>query len=132
MTTWILAVLGLWVVQTMIPSTLRYTGDAEKRAENLQIALRGRDNPPPMPVMGGRAERALANLQEALPVFLTVGLLLEIHGDVPALATQGAAFFFVMRVLYVPAYLSAILGLRSMVWMSSWLGLAAMVWALVG
>ena len=63
----ILLVLALFVVQTMLPPSFRYMAgpDAGKK---LALALGPRDDPPPQTVMGGRAARALANLQEALPL----------------------------------------------------------------
>ncbi|MEZ4317812.1 MAG: MAPEG family protein [Myxococcota bacterium] len=127
MTLWILAVLALFVVQTLIPATFRWVVAPSDRVGSLVTALGSRDAPPPMPVMGERAARALANLHEALPVFVTIALLLEIRGDPGSWAQGGAAVFLGARVLYVPAYLSGIPGVRSTVWVVSWLGLGAML-----
>jgi uncharacterized MAPEG superfamily protein len=69
----------------------------------------------------------LTNLQEALPVFLTLALLHVGRGSIEASALYGAWTFFVARALYVPAYLSGIAGIRLAVWVLSWLGLAPMV-----
>lgn len=126
MTPFILAVLGLFVVQTIVPTALRYFTQPALRP-HLGDALRARDTPPPMPLVGSRADRALANLQEALPVFLGLALLVELKGVAAGLATQGALVFLIARVLYVPAYLTAIAGVRSTVWSVSWLGLGMMI-----
>jgi len=123
----ILGVLALWVVQTLLPSTLRYTSDRSQLSQNIATALGARDDPPEMPVLGARAQRAVGNMLEALPVFISIALLLEIRGDPSSMAVGGAWFFLGARVLYVPAYLSAIPGLRSLMWMSSWVGLGAMI-----
>ena len=123
MVSWILAVLGLFVLQTLLPASIRYLGSAAGLGERLKVALGPRDQQPPMPALGGRAERALANLQEAMPVFLTLALLQVIHPHQEAQAIQGAQLFFGARLLYVPAYLSGIAGVRSLVWMVSWGGL---------
>jgi uncharacterized MAPEG superfamily protein len=119
MTPLILAVLTLWFIQSLIPASIQYMQSREHLAENLGIALRGRDNPPQMPLVGGRAQRAFRNLAEALVVFLPVALLIELRGEPEALALQAGWAFLALRVLYLPAYLSAVTGLRSTVWMGS-------------
>ncbi|MBX2797473.1 MAG: MAPEG family protein [Myxococcales bacterium] len=131
MTTWILAVLALWVAQTFLPTTMRLV-QAPDMSNSTMDHLKGKDNAPELSIMGGRANRALDNLQQALPVFLTLALLLEIRGVTDSLAIQGAMVFFVARVLYVPAYMVGILGVRSTVWFASWVGLGMMIAALLG
>lgn len=130
MTSLILAVLALFVVQTLMPASIRYLSARDGLAARLRIALGPRDAQPPMPVMGERAARALANMHEALPVFLTLALLHVARGTSAPSATGGATLFLVARTVYVPAYLSGVRGLRSAVWVASWFGLAAMVSAL--
>ena len=121
----ILLVLALFVVQTLLPMRFRYL-QVKGMGQKLAQSLGPRDDPPPQTKMGGRAERALANLQEALPVFLTLALLNLILGS-GSLAVAGAWVFFVGRLLYVPAYLSGITGLRSLVWAASPVGLVMML-----
>lgn len=132
MTTPILSVLALFVVQTLLAPSLRYLAGTDRGAgapDRLRTALGPRDAPPPETPLSGRAARALANLQEALPVFLAVALLHELRGSGVAAAPWAFAFL-AARVLYVPAYLSGVPGLRSAVWMSSWIGLGGMIAAL--
>ncbi len=132
MISWILIVLGLWVMQTMLPTSFRYVL-APAADRNVSDALLARDAPPPMPTLGLRAERARANLQEALPVFLAVALLIQTRGEPSAMAVSGAMVFTAARVVYVPVYLSAkVPGLRSTVWLGSWVGLGMMLVALLG
>src|SRR5688572_10045074 len=106
----ILLVLALFVFQTLLPASFRCMG--RDPARPLSVALGPRDDPPPQSRMGGRAARALANMQEALPVFLTLALLNLFLGT-GDLALTGATVFLVARVLYVPAYLAGIPGLRT-------------------
>jgi uncharacterized MAPEG superfamily protein len=131
MISWILAVLALFVVQTLLPATLRYlVARADAGAgltQRLRIALGSRDEQPPLSKLGGRAQRALDNMHEALPVFLTVAVLHVVAATPGPLAGRGAAVFFVSRAIYIPAYLSGVPGLRSGVWVVSWLGLAMMI-----
>ncbi len=130
--TWILAVLALFVVQTLLPATMRYLLAGPGIGARLRLALGPRDAQPPLSPTGSRAERALANLHEALPVFLAVALLHVALRTATASASHGAAWFLVARVLYVPAYLSGVPGLRSALWVASWVGLAMMLLALRG
>lgn len=124
------AVLLLFVAQTLLSPSLRYLGAGPGVRERLRVALGPRDAPPPHTWSSARAERALVNLQEALPVFLTVALLHVQRGTGDAAAPWAWAFF-AARVAYVPAYLSGVPGLRSGVWMLGWVGLGGMIAALV-
>lgn len=125
--TCILAFLALFVVQTLLPASFRYLLAGPGTPQRLKVALGPRDSQPAMPILGSRAERALSNLYEALPVFSTLALVHEFRGTADGLAVQGAWLFIALRALYVPAYLSGIPGLRSIVWMASWAGLAMML-----
>jgi uncharacterized MAPEG superfamily protein len=124
MTGWILAVLALFFVQTLLPSMARA---ATKAPEQLRFLRGNRDERPEAPVMTGRMDRALANMFEALPVFLPLALLAEIRGIESGWALWGAALFFLGRLLYVPAYGSGIPWLRSAVWGIGHAGLVMMV-----
>jgi uncharacterized MAPEG superfamily protein len=120
----ILLVLALFVLQTMLPN--RFRDRPASAGGTVAEALGPRDDQPPLTRIGGRAERALANMHEALPVFLTLALLNLILGT-GDLATTGATVFLVARVLYVPAYLAGIIGLRTLVWIASVVGLVMML-----
>jgi uncharacterized MAPEG superfamily protein len=130
MIAWILAVLGLFVVQTLLPATIRYLLAGAGTAQRLRLALGARDEEPPLSRLGGRAQRALGNMVEALPVFLTLAMLHVVMRTAAPLAGHGAALFLLARVVYVPAYMSGILGLRSAIWVVSWVGLAMMIGSL--
>ena len=85
-----------------------------------------------MPVAGERAARALANLSESLPVFLTLALLiLMLDVDGPA-AQAGAGVFLVARALYVPCYVFGVFAVRSIVWTVAGFGLLAMAAVILG
>jgi uncharacterized MAPEG superfamily protein len=118
----VLLVLALFVLQTLLPACFRYLPGS------VPMALGPRDNPPPQTTIGGRAERALTNMHEALPVFLALALLNLIVGTGQAhLAITGATVFLVARVLYVPAYLAGITGVRTLIWAASIVGLVMML-----
>ena len=125
----ILLVLALFVLQTLLPSAFRYMG--RDPARPLSVALGPRDDPPPQSRMGGRAARALANMQEALPVFLALALMNMIVGTAAALALTGGWVFFIARLLYVPAYLSGVPVIRTLIWAGGWVGLVMMLMPLL-
>jgi uncharacterized MAPEG superfamily protein len=122
----VLLVLALFVIQTLMPNRFREAGPPGE-SNKLAEALGPRDHPRPYTVMGGRAARALANMQEALPVFLTLALLNLIVGTAAAMAVTGAWVFLIARVIYVPLYLAGIPGLRTLAWAAGWVGLVMML-----
>ena len=129
---WILATLALFVVQTLLPNSFRFLRLARpKVAPELVKALGPRDEMPPLGVYGERAYRASINMQEALPVFLTLAILNHVKLVTPELAVHGASVFFIARVLYVPSYIFGVFGLRSVVWVAGWGGLFMMAAALL-
>lgn len=127
---WIGAVLALFVVQTLIAPSIQYLGGAGSFAQKVGRALGPRDAPPPASKMVERADRALKNMMEALPVFLTLGLLCMVTGKSGAVAVNGAMVFFGARLVYVPSYLIGVPGLRSIVWVVGSIGLGMMICSL--
>ncbi len=122
----ILLVLALFVIQTLIPGRFREAPapDAQnKLAENLGP----RDLVRPLSVTGQRAARALANMHEAMPVFLGLALMNLIVAPQASLALTGAWVFLIARVLYVPLYLGGVPAVRTLAWVASWVGLILML-----
>lgn len=117
LTTIILLVLALFMVQIFLQETSRFGFDFWGIVGN-------RDNPPEMSVVAGRLDRAKKNMQEALPFFLTLALMALIKGGDTSEAAHSAFVFFLARVVYVPAYVSGIPMLRSLVWL---VGVASLV-----
>lgn len=120
---WILAILLLLWIQTLLPPALRYMRNGRSLGANFSHALGPRDTPIPTVPEAERASRALSNLMESLPIFLTLALLVLILGVDGALAEIGAALFVVARALYVPCYVLGIPALRSVVWGAAAVGL---------
>jgi len=121
----VLLVLALFVLQTLLPGRFREPsaeGAKGKVAENLG----NRDHLRPLTVVGERATRALANMQEAMPVFITLALMNMIVGTAAA-AVTGATVFLIARVLYVGIYIAGIPVVRTLIWGVSWVGLALMI-----
>lgn len=126
----LLLVLALFVLQTLLPGRFREPaapGQAGKLAENLG----NRDHMRPLTVTGQRAARALANMQEALPVFLGLALANMIVTPEAPQAVTGALVFLVARALYVAIYIAGIPVVRTLVWAAGWVGLVMMLMPLL-
>jgi uncharacterized MAPEG superfamily protein len=122
----VLLVLALFVIQTLLPGRFREPpGPGEKAglAENLG----NRDHMRPLTVTGQRAARALANMHEALPVFLALALMNMIVGTAAGMAITGAWVFLIARTLYTVIYIAGIPVLRTLVWAVGWVGLVMML-----
>lgn len=70
----------------------------------------------------GRARRALANLQETLPVFLVLAVLSIVLGEQGWLSLAGAALYFVARVAHAYCYMRGLAPWRSLSFLASFLG----------
>jgi uncharacterized MAPEG superfamily protein len=117
LTTIILLVLVLYMVQIFLQETSRFGFD-------LWGIVGNRDNPPKMSVVAGRLDRAKNNMREALPVFLALALLALVKGGNTNEVTHAASIFLIARVVYVPAYVSGVPMLRSLVWL---VGVASLI-----
>lgn len=123
----VLLVLALFVLQTLLPNRFREPAPAGSSDKLSDSPLGPRDHPRPLTVVGGRAERALANMREALPIFLALALMNMITGTAAAMALTGGWIFLVARLLYVPAYLSGVPVIRTLIWVGGWVGLVMML-----
>jgi len=81
----------------------------------------------PLTVTGQRAARALANMHEALPVFLGLALMNLIVAPQASLALTGAWVFLIARILYLPLYLAGVPAVRTLAWVAGWVGLILML-----
>lgn len=124
MTLWIILVLALFFVQSTLAPAMQWKS-------NIPAALGPRDEPPPMPLIGARLDRTFCNMIEAMLVFIPLALLAEIQGGADGLAQAGAATFFFARLLYIPAYVSGIPGVRSAIWMTGHAGLVMLAIAIL-
>lgn len=124
LTTIILLVLALYMVQIFLQETSRFGFD-------LRGIVGNRDNLPELSVIAGRLDRAKINMLESLPIFLALALLALVKGSDNGEVTRAASIFLIARVVYVPAYVSGIPMLRSLVWLVSVASLAAMALPLI-
>ena len=77
--------------------------------------------------VSGRVVRAHRNLLEILPQFIGALFLVHAaHAEGP-LSVVGAWQFVTARLLYVPAYAFAPLGVRPFLWLVAWAGIVIVV-----
>ena len=126
----VLLVLALFVIQTLLPGRFREP-KADGTQGKLMENLGNRDTQRPLTVIGQRASRALANMHEALPVFLALALLNLILGTAGDTATMGATIFLVARALDVAIYMAGVPVVRTLAWAAGWVGLILMIMPLV-
>jgi uncharacterized MAPEG superfamily protein len=122
----ILLVLALFFLQTLLPSRFREP-PAPGGQSVLAESLGNRDHQRPLTVVGGRAARALGNMQEALPVFLALALMNMIAVPGAGMAVTGAWIFLIARTLYVAVYLAGVPVVRTLCWVAGLVGLGMMV-----
>ncbi|MBV1919971.1 MAG: MAPEG family protein, partial [Pseudomonadales bacterium] len=95
MLTLILLVLGLYVVQIYLVTILCFSESGLSKDDMVTVGLGSRDDTPSLTVRGTRAERALNNLKESLPIFLALAILAIVLGKDSGLAVISAAILFI-------------------------------------
>jgi uncharacterized MAPEG superfamily protein len=94
LTTVVLLVLLLYLVQIFLQETSRYGFD-------FKLILGNRDVRPEMSVVAARLDRAKNNMMEALPLFLGLAVLALAKGVDTSRVDQGAVLFLFARIAYV-------------------------------
>jgi uncharacterized MAPEG superfamily protein len=89
------------------------------------------DLPEPTPELA-RARRAFANLQETLPIFLTLGVLSVVLGEEGWLSIGGGLIYLVARAAHPICYIKALSPARSIAYTVGMLGLVAMAVPVIG
>lgn len=121
----IFLVLILLLVQVQLPG--RYLTE--------QVGASGQMGPRdalPKPTQAlARSRRALGNLQETLPVFLTLAVLSIVLGEQGAVSLVGGAIYFVARVAHVICYMRGLTPWRSISFLVAVLGLFALAAPLI-
>jgi uncharacterized MAPEG superfamily protein len=113
----IFLVLILVFVQTTLPG--RYL--TEQVGAEAQMGPR--DNLPEPTTALARSRRALENLQETLPLFLTVAVLSVVLGEQGWVSLTGAAIYLVARISHVVCYMRGLSPWRSLSYVAGVLGI---------
>ena len=83
--------------------------------------LSSRDETRTLEGMLGRLDRALNNSVTAMALFAPAVLVIAIRDQSSGASLLAAQVFLVARVVYVPAYMFGIRGLRTLVWFVAFL-----------
>ncbi len=130
MTNIVLLALALALIQILVlPALLNLILlDKEQYRANTSYLLSNRDKPIQMPILVQRVSRATANLQETLPLFLTLVILGIIAEE--NLVALGYAWL-ALRVSYLLCYSYGIEKIRSLIWIASVIVLVVMAFKLI-
>lgn len=112
----IFLVLLLLLVQVMLP------GNYLTKQVGSQGQMGPRDNLPEPTVELSRARRALANLQETLPIFLTLAILSIMLGEQGWLSLIGATLYLLGRASHVVCYMKGLSPWRSVSFLVALIG----------
>ncbi|MBU1335712.1 MAG: MAPEG family protein [Alphaproteobacteria bacterium] len=121
----IFLVLLLLLVQVSLPGRLL----TEQVGVDAQVGPRD-DLPEPSRDLA-RSRRALGNLQETLPVFLTLAILSIVLDEQGWLSLAGAGLFLVARVAHAYCYMKGLSPWRSISFLAALVGMLLMVIPLV-
>lgn len=121
----IFLVLLLLLVQVFLPG--RYL--TEQVGTEAQMGPRD-DLPEPTQALA-RSRRALGNLQETLPIFLTLAVLSIVLGEQGWLSLVGAGLYFIGRAAHVVCYIRGLSPWRSFSFLAALLGTVLMAIPLV-
>lgn len=110
----ILALYGLLVALTILAQT---TGAATQL--DMGYLLGARDEKRTLEGMVGRLERALNNSITAMALFAPAVLILNAKDAFDATTLAACQIFLIARVLYLPAYVFNLVGVRTLVWMAA-------------
>ena len=105
---------------------------AEIIQNGIGYALGARDEDPEVGGYAGRFERAFYNMLETFPAFAALVLMVEATESWTSLTAMGAQLYFWGRVFYVPAYVTGIPLVRTLIWAVATIGMCLIAWALVG
>lgn len=117
----ILAIYGIFVCITLV---LQATGSLLQL--DMGYLLSSRDENRTVTGMAARTERALSNSVTAMALFAPAILLLAVQERFSPTTLMAAQVFLAARVVYLPAYVFGITGLRSAAWMVGFLATLAL------
>jgi len=93
----------------------------------IKYGLGPRDEPRPFHGMAARVDRALSNHYAALGLFTLAVVVITLGEKSTPLTVTSAWAYLIARLLYVPAYMSGIPVLRSLLWSIAFLATITML-----
>lgn len=132
MISYILWSLLLYFIYVAAPAVMRLKAVEGSFGDRLNAGLGARDSMPASGMVAARAARAQRNMEESLVFFLPLALMLLITGKTDGLASTGAVIYLLARAAYLPAYLTGVFGIRTVIWAASLIGVVMMAIPLHG
>ncbi len=120
----------LWVVILYLAQLLAHML-ASVMENGMGYALGTRDEWANPTGIASRIERAYYNLLESLPAFAALILIAIFTGKANEMTALGSQMFFWSRLAYLPAYISGIPVIRTLLWVISMAGLVLILWQLL-
>ncbi len=121
------ALWGLVGLAVLVFLHIGVQGLALKAAAGNAWSVGPRDAPAPLAPVHGRLRRALDNLLESAPVFLSLALVAHLAGRLGPLVEVGIAMFLAGRLAFLPAYAAGIPWVRTVFWYVAGIGLLLML-----
>lgn len=121
----IFLVLLLLLIQVMLP------GKYLTQQVGTKDQMGPRDNLPEPTIELSRSRRALANLQETLPIFLTLAILSIVLGEQGWLSLVGGTLYLLGRASHVVCYMKALSPWRSLSFLVALIGCVLMALPLI-
>lgn len=122
----ILAWLGVAIFLGIAHLLLVTTVATSKRGVKWNMSSRD-EVAPPLTGQAARLERAFKNYQETFPFFLGAVVIAIVNiflsNTSSYLPVLGCQIYVIARVLYIPAYLLNLVGIRSLIWTVSMAGI---------
>jgi len=122
-----MALWGLVGLAVLVLLHIGVQGLALKQAAGNAWSVGPRDVPAVLAPVHGRLRRALDNLLESAPVFLSLALVAHLAGRVGPPVEAGIAMFLAGRLAFLPAYASGLPWLRTVCWHVAGIGLVLML-----
>lgn len=110
-----LSILGLYGLFLCLIIFLQVTGASTQL--DMGYLLSSRDEKRTLSGMVGRLERAVNNSVTAMAMFGPAVLLLAVQNRFDSYTLVFAQVFLIVRVLYVPAYVFNLVGVRTLLWL---------------
>jgi len=108
----------------LVVAQITLAAQLANRQYGLRWAASPRDQPmPPLGVLAGRAQRALANLLETYPLFVAAVLAAAVVRRLDVWSLVGAHLYVWGRVIYLGLYLSGVPLIRSVFWNTALVGI---------
>ncbi|MBC7457038.1 MAG: MAPEG family protein [Bdellovibrionaceae bacterium] len=78
---------------------------------------------PPLKGKPARLQRAFENFKETFPFFAAAVFLVITTNKMGTFSQAGVYIYFIARIVYIPLYLFAVRGIRSLCWLVSVMGI---------